>query len=259
MTVERDSEVSFMKVLAPEALVRVRVNDAVALEWSCTPHDLSCLATGWFVCEGIVRTPDEIRDLVDEDAEPGYAACLAVRLAQPALGRLTAVLSSDTASSVRPAALTAPKAILAPVSTPGSTDLRPLLEDRGRVTAWFRDMFDQAAIRSSVGGVHTGGLVVDGNLVSVVEDVSRHHVVDRLVGSAFQAGASRQSSILLVSARISGAMAAKACRAGVGALVSRSVPTELAAAVAGPNGLILVGRARGETPHYYWPEPDVAQ
>ena len=120
-------------------------------------------------------------------------------------------------------------------------------------------MFDQAAIRSSVGGVHTGGLVVDGDLASVVEDVSRHHVVDRLVGSAFQTGASLRSSILLVSARISGAMAAKACRAGVGALVSRSVPTELAAAVASPNGLILVGRARGETPHYYWPEPDAAR
>jgi len=248
-----------MKVLAPEALVRVRVNDIVALEWSCTPHDLSCLATGWFVCEGIVRTPDEIADLAEEETEPGYAACLTVRLTQPALGRLTAVLAADTTSSVRPAALTAPKAIQEPVCAPGGGELRTLLEDRGRVTAWFRDMFDQAAIRSSVGGVHTGGLVVDGDLASVVEDVSRHHVVDRLVGAAFQAGAARRGSILLVSARISGAMAAKACRAGVGALVSRSVPTELAAAVAGPNGLILVGRARGETPHYYWPEPDVAR
>jgi FdhD protein len=258
VTVERDSEVNVMKVLAPEALVRVRVNEAVTLEWSCTPHDLSRLATGWFVCEGIVRTPDEIGDLVDEGAEPGYAACLTVHLTQPALGRLTAVLSSDTASSVRPAALNAPRAIQEPFSASGGSQLRPLLEDRGRVTAWFRDMFDQAVLRSSVGGVHTGGLVVDGDLALVVEDVSRHHVVDRLVGSAVLTGAPRRSSILLVSARISGAMAAKACRAGVGALVSRSVPTELAAAIAAPRGLILVGRARGEAPHYYWPESEAA-
>jgi len=259
MTVERDSEVSFVKVLAPEALVRVRVNDVVTLEWSCTPHDLACLATGWFVAEGIVRTPDDIADLAEDNAEPGYAACLTVELTRPALGRLTAALSSDTTSSVRPAALTAPKANQEPVSTSGSSQLRPLLEDRDLVTSWFRDMFDQAALRSSVGGVHTGGLVVDGDLALVVEDVSRHHVVDRLVGSAVLTGAPARNSILLVSARISGAMAAKACRAGVGALVSRSVPTELAAAIAAPRGLILVGRARGEAPHYYWPQSEAAE
>ena len=257
MTVERDSKVGTMKVLAPEALVRVRVNEAFTLEWSCTPRDLSCLATGWFVSEGIVRTPDEIEDLAEVDSGPGYAACLTVQLARPALGRLAAALSGDTASSVRPAALTAAVAHREPDAT-GDRQIRSLLEDRGRVTSWFRDMFDQAALRSSVGGVHTGGLVVEGNLAQVVEDVSRHHVVDRLVGSAVLTGAVRGEAIFLVSARISGAMAAKACRAGIGALVSRSVPTELAAAIAAPRGLILVGRARGEAPHYYWPASDAA-
>lgn len=248
-----------MKVLAPEALVRARVNEALTLEWSCTPHDLSCLATGWFVCEGIVRTPDEIEDLAEADPPPGYGAGLTVRLTRPALGRLMAALSDDTASSVRPAALTSPVAAREPVSAPGDRQIRSLLEDRDRVTSWFRDMFGQATIRSTVGGVHTGGLVVDGDLALVVEDVSRHHVVDRLVGSAVLTGAVRGQAILLVSARISGAMAAKACRAGVGALVSRSVPTELAAAIAAPRGLILVGRARGEAPHYYWPESDAVE
>ena len=258
MTVERDSKGSYMKVLAPEALVRVRVNEAVTLEWSCTPHDLPCLTTGWFVSEGIVRNPDEIEHLAEVDPQPGYAAGLTVRLTRPALGRLTAALSGDTASSVRPAALTSPVAARESVSASGGHQIRSLLEDRGRVTSWFRDMFDQAALRSSVGGVHTGGLVVGGDLALVVEDVSRHHVVDRLVGSAVLTGMAREKAVLLVSARISGAMAAKACRAGVGALVSRSVPTELAAAIAAPRGLILVGRARGEAPHYYWPESGAA-
>ncbi|MCL7959004.1 MAG: formate dehydrogenase accessory sulfurtransferase FdhD [marine benthic group bacterium] len=257
MTVERDSKIGTMKVLAPEALVRVRVNESYTLEWSCTPRDLSCLATGWFVSEGIVRTPGEIEDLSEVDSGTGYAVCLSVRLARPALARLAAALSGDTASAVRPAALTASVADREPDTT-GGRQIRSLLEDRGRVTSWFRDMFDQAALRSSVGGVHTGGLVVEGNLAQVVEDVSRHHVVDRLVGSAVLTGAVRVEAIFLVSARISGAMAAKACRAGIGALVSRSVPTELAAAIAAPRGLILVGRARGEAPHYYWPASDAA-
>jgi FdhD protein len=252
--VSGDSEVSAVRNLAPEALVRVRVNDTIALEWSCTPDDLPTLAAGWLVCEGVVRTTDEIQDLSSVGPAPGYAACLEVRLQPAAWHRLSRALSSDAEPSLRPTALASPHDAERPSPLTAVAELRPILEDHDRVAAWFRDMFEGAALRSSVGGVHTGGLVVGGDLAVVVEDVSRHHVVDRLVGSALQAGAPLHRSILLVSARISGAMAAKACRAGVGALVSRSIPTELAASVAGSRGLILVGRARREQPHYYWPE-----
>jgi FdhD protein len=121
------------------------------------------------------------------------------------------------------------------------------------MAAWFRDMFERAELRSSVGGVHTGGLVLEGQLAGIAEDVSRHHVVDRLVGRAIREALPLHDAILLVSARISGSMATKACRAGAGALVSRSIPTELAASIAARNGLVLVGRARQERAHYHWP------
>jgi formate dehydrogenase accessory protein FdhD len=134
------------------------------------------------------------------------------------------------------------------------TELRATIEARDAVTNWFRDMFERAELRSSVGGVHTGGLVLEGRLQGVAEDVSRHHVVDRLVGRAVLEDVPLPDAILLLSARISGSMAAKACRAGVGALISRSIPTELAATIAARNGLILVGRARQEKPHYHWPD-----
>ncbi len=256
MTAESDLIVT--RVLAPEALVCVTVSDAATLVWSCTPADLPSLTAGWLVCEGIVRTPDEIGDLGVAGSRDGFAACVSVRLAQPALDRLLRALAVDSQPAVRPAALGIPHDDAPLRSLPSDPGLRSLLEDRGRVASWFRDMFGRASLRSSVGGVHTGGLVADGNLVSVVEDVSRHHVVDRLVGSAFVARTPLRSSILLVSARISGAMAAKAGRAGVGALVSRSVPTELAVTVASSRGLILVGRARRDHPHYYWPEPEMS-
>lgn len=253
-----DSDIGAIRALAPEALVRVRVNEAVTLEWSCTPADLTTLTVGWLVSEGVVLDPDEIECVSEEGPAAGCAAHLTVRLGTRALSRLTGALSSDTSLSVRPAALTTPRTASESGSHSTHADLRSSLEDQGQVASWFRDMFDRASLRSSVGGVHTGGLVVNGRLTRVVEDVSRHHVVDRLVGAAFESHRHLPQSIFLVSARISGAMAAKACRAGVGALVSRSVPTELAAAVAGSGGLILVGRARREAPHYYWPKPDPA-
>jgi FdhD protein len=234
------------------------VGDVVTFVWSCTPRNLPSLAAGWLVCEGIVHTRDEIEDLAETGAESGFAACVSVRLAKPALDRMQRALSRDAEPCVRPAALAKPHDDVTSHTPLEVTGLRPWLENQPLVAAWFRDMFDRASLRSTIGGVHTGGLVVGGSLAHVVEDVSRHHVVDRLVGSALLANTLLRSSILLVSARISGAMAAKACRAGVGALVSRSVPTELAAAVARSGGLILVGRARREHPHYYWPGPGIS-
>jgi FdhD protein len=252
--VSGDSEVGAVRTLAPEARVRIRVNQKAVLEWSCTPVALPTLAAGWLVSEGVVRETREIRDVTVVPPDTGYAAGLEVELAPAAWRRLSQALSGDTRQSIGPAALPSSRGTTGAPTGTAVAGLRRILEDRERVAAWFRDMFDQAALRESVGGVHTGGLIVDGRLAFVVEDVSRHHVVDRLVGSAFLAGISLHGAILLVSARISGAMASKACRAGVGALVSRSVPTELAASVAETCGLLLVGRAQREQPHYYWPE-----
>lgn len=254
----RDSDVSAARALAPEALVRIRVNGSATLELSCTPADLRTLMVGWLVCEGVAADLTEIDDIAVEPPGPGYAAGLAVRLAREAWGRMQAALAPDAGRAVRPATLDRPDRAAPPPVRPGAPDLRPLLEDRALLASWFKDMFDGAELRSSVGGVHTGGLVVNGSLERVVEDVSRHHVVDRLVGSAVLAGAAPHDCLLLVSARISGAMAAKACRSGVGAIVSRSVPTELAASVARSKGLVLVGRAQREAPLYYWPEPEPA-
>ena len=124
-----------------------------------------------------------------------------------------------------------------------------------RIRELFSQMFDRAALRTAVGGVHTGGLVLEGELIAVVEDVSRHHVVDRLVGRAVLDADGAGGAVFLLSSRISGAMAAKACRVGAGALVSRSVPTELAASVAARCGLVLMGRARSDNRFVHWPSP----
>ena len=177
-----------MRILAPEALVRLRVNETAILEWSCTPVALPTLAAGWLVCEGVVRETDEIRDVT---TVPRRSRLCRRSRGRPGAGRVAATVAGPverTRRSVRPAALASPHDAEGPPSTAALAELRPMLEDRDRVAAWFRDMFDQAALRASVGGVHTGGLVVDGALAFVVEDVSRHHVVDRLVGSAFLAG-----------------------------------------------------------------------
>lgn len=237
--------------LAPEAVIRLIVNDRHAVRINCTPHNLDELAAGWLVCEGIVTCREDLLNIEPLEAED--AASVSVRLGDTALGRFRDLL--DRASgcvTFPPGPMLSDESVSAGRNEAGS-GVRELLEDRDRLASLFGRMFDRAALRDAVGGVHTGGMVCDGELVAVVEDVSRHHVVDRIVGNGWIANRPFSGAVLLLSSRISGAMAAKACRAGVAALVSRSIPTDLAAGIARSCGLILVGRAQRESPSRFWP------
>ena len=238
--------------LPPEALVRVELEDRAPIVWACTPSNLQQLTVGWLICEGIVPSRHEVESIEVTVADPPYAAQVRVCLAPAARERLSRTLSDDRGTTPvqwAPARALGKGIALRPIPP----EVRALLSDHVALAELFRDMFAGAVLRARVGGVHTGGLVTGGRLQAVVEDVSRHHVVDRLVGSAAGESKELEGAVLLLSARISGAMAAKACRARVAALATRSVPTELAIRIAAGGGLALVGRARREQPLLFWP------
>ena len=95
--------------------------------------------------------------------------------------------------------------------------------------------------------------MIDGSIVDVVEDVSRSAVIDKLVGSALLDGGVPAQSLLLLSGRLSGAIAAKLAAAGIAAAASISIPTTLAVEIASRAGVALVGRSRRDVPYRYGP------
>jgi len=229
---------------APEAVVRLESTDGEPLaEWLCTPDRLDDLALGWLFSEGIIRGSDEVSDLDVESPRR-----VRVRLSGTARRRL-----SDRRTEKGPGP--APRDIESGASE-GSyrpeQALEHLLSDPVCLGTLFRELFDGAALRSNGGGgVHTGALVVDGQIVDVVEDVSRSAVIDKLVGSAILDGGMPEQALFLLSGRISAAIAAKLAAAGIAAAATISIPTTLAVEIAGRSGVALVGRARRDSPFRY--------
>jgi FdhD protein len=103
------------------------------------------------------------------------------------------------------------------------------------------------------GGLHAAGLfTVDGEALAVREDVGRHNAVDKLVGWALLSGRlPLNSSVLLVSGRVSYEILQKAVAAGVPIVCAVSAPSSLAVAVAEEYGVTLVGFLRGERCNVY--------
>lgn len=217
--------------LAPEAVVDLHDPRGLIVRWFCTPERLDELAAGWLVGEGRVDSAGAI-GAIEVDATAGVV-------------RLTSEIADVRRSPEPPAE--------GPRRAPEVA--KALIADAAALRRLFLVMFERGVLRERSGGIHTGALVVDDEVVLVREDVSRHCVVDKLIGRAALDGLCLDRAALLLSGRISGAIAAKGARADVACLATMSIPTTLAAEIADRTGLILIGRARAASPYVYAPGP----
>ncbi|MCL7926390.1 MAG: formate dehydrogenase accessory sulfurtransferase FdhD [marine benthic group bacterium] len=240
----------------PESVVALEFPDGTVLaRWLCTPQRVPDLALGWLYSEGLIDDPDEV--IRFEGISP-VRQCIRARDEEPIRRALSSRIwevgparpLSIPAVHGRPAA---PRSSGAEASMPTRDPaVKALLAEPSHLKELFNEMFERTHLKEAHGGgLHTGGHVIDGTLLDIVEDVSRSAVVDKLIGAALLEDSLGPSSLLLLSGRISATIAAKLARAGVGAAATISVPTSLAVEIADRYGVAIVGRARRETPHRY--------
>ena len=102
----------------------------------------------------------------------------------------------------------------------------------------------------ATGGIHAAGLfTLEGELLSVREDIGRHNAVDKVIGRAVLDGAtSLADRILVVSGRAGFELVQKALKAAIPVMVSVGAASRLAVDMASAAGMTLysfVGAGRG--------------
>lgn len=122
---------------------------------------------------------------------------------------------------------------------PGHIDAATLL---GAMAEFMGD----TGLWDGTGCFHRAGVydIASGKVLQRAEDIGRHNCLDRLAGWGAREGVDLSGLVLLVSARVTASLCAKALRAGFRFIVSRSAVTTASVDMALDGGVTLVGFAR---------------
>jgi len=230
-----------LRAVAEECPVALVYDGTTVAVLMATPADLSDLALGFSLTEGIIRDIGEIEEL---DIVTG-AAGIELRIwLRPDSGRM---LKERQRRLVGPTgcglcgieSLEEAHRISAPVT-------RAIRLGPEQVGLAVEALAAAQTLNRETRATHAAGFFVpDSEGMVVREDVGRHNALDKLAGALAAIGERGRSGAVVLTSRISVEMVQKTAAIGAGIVIAVSAPTALAIRTAEACGVTLVGIARG--------------
>ncbi len=115
----------------------------------------------------------------------------------------------------------------------------------------MQGMQEQSTIFKETGGIHNASLGTPDDVIVHRGDIGRHNALDKLYGHCLQNRIPVRDKVLVFSGRISSEVLTKAAKIGVGIVLSKSAPTNLAIQLAEDLNITAVGFIRGDSFNIY--------
>lgn len=117
--------------------------------------------------------------------------------------------------------------------------------------ALMNQMQNSSQVFLETGGVHNAALCSHDEMIAVRTDIGRHNALDKLYGYSILNRLPVRNKIIVFSGRISSEVLLKAAKIGVGIVLSKSAPTDLAIKLAKDLNITAVGFIRGKSFNVY--------
>ena len=269
------SDEQFTDVLAVEEPLEIRIglpvnskveHRAISITMR-TPGEDFDLAAGFLFTEGILKSPDQIKQIkhcAPHKSRPDAAGSLPVINSQPHTNTVRVDLHENvdvdfkklerhfyTTSSCGVCGKSSIEALhtgARPIETNGFHPIDPdLIHSLPESLLAVQYAFEKT------GGLHASVIFNrDGSVDTICEDVGRHNALDKAIGRKFLAGCTPLTDkILMVSGRASFELVQKALMAGIPVLAAVGAPSSLAVDLAKEFNMTLIGFVRGKRFNIY--------
>ena len=212
-----------------EHAAAIYVNEQPAFRVVCTPALLPQLALGRLLTEGWIASADEVEQI----AVCAEGAKVQVYLRHPLPTRRAA--AQEVASCCTDNIALGSPVEVQPLRAVPHLDVQPEWVD-----ALAAAMSAGLPLYQATHAVHSCFVLHEGRILCACEDIGRHNALDKAVGSMLLAGVPLSECVLYTSGRVPMDMVRKAIRAGVPALVSKTMPTVQSLELAAEYGLQFV-------------------
>ncbi|GIO25914.1 formate dehydrogenase accessory sulfurtransferase FdhD [Ornithinibacillus bavariensis] len=209
----------------------------------CSPNHLEELVIGFLASEGIIRLYEEIKDL-KLDAERGFAYVELYREVDVSLAEHSKRFIGSCCGKSRQFYF--------------KSDVKTAKTITSKITISAEQCYNlmkELLIRSDqfrrTGGVHNAALATSEGLLEVRSDIGRHNALDKVYGTILQQKIPLKDKLIVFSGRISSEVLLKISKIGVGILLSKSAPTDLALSLANDLGITAIGFARENKMNVY--------
>ncbi|MFD1039095.1 formate dehydrogenase accessory sulfurtransferase FdhD [Virgibacillus byunsanensis] len=209
----------------------------------CSPNNINELIIGILASEGIIRFFKDI-DSLNVDKERGFAY---IEISKP-LGDTQHDHSKRFIGSCCGKSR----------QFYFKSDVRTAKTITSRLTvtveqcfALMKNLQTQSEHFQMTGGVHNAALCTPNEMVIIRTDIGRHNALDKIYGHILQNKIPLSDKLITFSGRISSEVLLKISKIGVGILISKSAPTDLALQLAEDLGITVVGFVRGNKLNIY--------
>lgn len=220
--------------IARETAFTVMVNGSQYATIVCTPTHLQEMVVGFLASEGVIRSFNQIQSLsIDEVLGFAYVELgFSVDIAESSERWIGSCCGKSREFYFKQDVKTAKTIMKAP-------------EISSRQAVAFMEEFDQSAETfGRTGGVHQVALTDGTTIAASFIDIGRHNALDKLYGFILENRLSLKDKCILFSGRISSEVVLKVSKIGVGILLAKSAPTDLALKLADDLQITAVGFIR---------------
>ncbi len=231
--------------VAEEKPLHLFVNNTYWATILCSPADLKEMAVGHLLSEGLLKSTDEIDEVILKEVENSCYVKLKTEVKvedRIKLSRLHARVVTSACGSGSPYQYARKPAKVKSDLTVKAEILFNSVNQLNFKAELFR----------KTGGVHAAAIYkADGALVAMAEDVGRHNAVDKVIGMAALNQTDFSGCFLALSGRLSGDVVFKASKVGLPIIGSLAAALSSGIEMAEQANLTLAGFVRGKRMNIY--------